>query len=457
MRDRHEGARWATRGAMASIAAAALVASACGLTEEKQLPPDVKDPTLVQTPAGAMNFYRKVVGRFPGTFDLVMATTGILTDELAALTVPPLYAGNYTNVDSRQDLTGLSESHSDSLHRLRAQAREARGFLTTYAPDSSLALQGHLYAIEGYAEIFLADLFCSGIPLSTVDFNGDYTLRPGSTTTEVYTHAAALFDTALTLLSDSAELQHFAAIGRGRALLGAGRAADAAAAVAAVPDGYRYRATVPTRELLAEFAANYRNTSSAIARGTPSVANQQGINGLAFRSGGDPRSVAIVPDTTKDQFGNTMYVAAKYPVSGAVTLVVADGIEARLIEAEAALAADPSGGGWLEVLNHLRQTAWTTIMPAVAGPLDDLTDPGTPAARLNLLFRERAFWLYLTAHRQGDLRRLIRVYGRDPTTVYPVGPYPGGTGVHGNEIVVPTPPSEQKFNPHYAGCFHRNA
>jgi len=32
-------------------------------------------------------------------------------------------------------------------------------------------------------------------------------------------------------------------------------------------------------------------------------------------------------------------------------------------------------------------------------------------------------WLYLTAHRQGDLRRMAHVYHRDPLTLWPVGVY----------------------------------
>src|SRR4029077_20049777 len=85
----------------------------------------------------------------------------------------------YTNIDSRQDLTMGFEGVYSSLHHLRGQAREARGFLGAYAPDSSPALAGHLYALEGYAEVLLAEVFCSGIPLSTVDFNADYTLAAG--------------------------------------------------------------------------------------------------------------------------------------------------------------------------------------------------------------------------------------------------------------------------------------
>jgi len=35
-------------------------------------------------------------------------------------------------------------------------------------------------------------------------------------------------------------------------------------------------------------------------------------------------------------------------------------------------------------------------------------DPGTQVGREDLLFRERAFWLFATGHRLGDLRRLAR-------------------------------------------------
>jgi starch-binding outer membrane protein, SusD/RagB family len=130
-----------------------------------------------------------------------------------------------------------------------------------------------------------------------------------------------------------------------------------------------------------------------------------------------------------------------------VTFTVASGIEARLIEAEAAL----QGGdvpAWLATLNHLREGIG----------LADTTDPGSAAARVNLLFRERAFWLYLTAHRQGDLRRLLRQYpGRSPDDVYPSGFYQGGSGTYGHEIVVPVPESERQLNPKYTGCFNRGA
>src|SRR5690606_22259257 len=124
-------------------------------------------------------------------------------------------------------------------------------------------------------------------------------------------------------------------------------------------------------------------------------------------------------------------------------LVIASGVEARLIEAEADLRAN--GTTWLTILNDLRtdgtftpphgaemDTVWHAGGGGVVGlqPLKDpALHPQSPSQsdidmRIDLLFRERAYWLFLTGHRQGDLRRLIRPpYIRDPETLYPSGPY----------------------------------
>ena len=52
------------------------------------------------------------------------------------------------------------------------------------------------------------------------------------------------------------------------------------------------------------------------------------------------------------------------------------------------------------------------------------------------MFQERGFWLFGTAHRLGDLRRLIYQYGRGEDQVYPTGAYFKG-GDFGNDIVFP--------------------
>jgi hypothetical protein len=76
-------------------------------------------------------------------------------------------------------------------------------------------------------------------------------------------------------------------------------------------------------------------------------------------------------------------------------------------------------------------------------------------ARVDLLFRERAFWLFITGHRQGDLRRLIRQYHRRQENVYPTGLYAGGLSAYGNDVTAPIPPNE-RVNPLFTGCINRD-
>jgi hypothetical protein len=103
--------------------------------------------------------------------------------------------------------------------------------------------------------------------------------------------------------------------------------------------------------------------------------------------------------------------------------------------------------------------------------LPSLVDPGTDSGRVSLQFRERAFWLFGTSTRLGDLRRLIRQYGRDQSTVFPVGPYVNGNNPnlatpipsYGMDVTltlppkVPTSTSATISNPAYKGCLTSSA
>jgi hypothetical protein len=139
-----------------------------------------------------------------------------------------------------------------------------------------------------------------------------------------------------------------------------------------------------------------------------------------------------------------LYVQLKWPARDA-SVSVADGIEARLIEAEALLRAG-SNAAFITALNALRATV-TGLAP--------LADPGTAAAREDLLFRERAFWLFGSGHRLGDLRRLIRQYGRAEAQVFPTGDFAEG-GQYGHDVNFPVPQAERN-NPNFNGCLNRAA
>jgi hypothetical protein len=74
--------------------------------------------------------------------------------------------------------------------------------------------------------------------------------------------------------------------------------------------------------------------------------------------------------------------------------------------------------------------------------------------RVDVMFYERAFWLFESGHRLGDLRRLLRQYGRVESAVYPNGPYIKG-GLYGDATMLPIPFDEQN-NPEFKQCTDRN-
>lgn len=449
---RRAALRTGARGMLEWLAVGVLVllvagCSIDGLLETEDLPDNVSDPSIIETPKGAMRAYHGALSQFRAAFTdrwaSVVGMSANLTDELTVFEGNPI---DSRNLPEGEDEGSVADLYGN-LNKVRGQAMQAIGLQRDYAPDSLAALTGHLYALQAYAEIFLADLFCSGIPLSTLDYRGDFTYRPGSTTEQVYEHALVLLDTALTHVGDSVRFANLAKVGRGRALLNLGRFGEAAAAVADVPDDFSYG--------IVGSADSNENlfTLNIIGAWPYTVGDREGANGLDFRTAGDPRvQIATYPGTSN---GTTAYYPAKYSTDGSTPVVLASGIEARLIEAEAALnAADPA---WLDKLNHLRRTMWTTIRPAVGGPLPDLTDPGNDAARIDLLYRERAFWLFMTGQRQGDLRRLMRLYDRKQEQVYPTGPYIGGKILwYGLNADFPVPAEEKIYNRHYKGCFSRS-
>jgi hypothetical protein len=460
-----------------AVAGAAALIAGCSpedLVGEGDLPADAQDPEITRTREGAMAAYYGALVTFrtaaAGSSSSAIATAGLLADELQV--VSGLFSFGANELDSRNlpEFTDVAaESRSAGwyagtyrgLHEVRAETGQAVALLERYAPGSPAALSGHLVAAEGYAELYLADLFCSGIPLSTVEFDGDYTLRPGSTTVEVYQHAADRFERALTLAADSARLLNFARVGKGRALLALGRYADAAAAVAAVPDGFEYRLTFDATPVTGFAQSNTSfieglGSPGQIFKPFPGMSDVEGTNGLDFRSSGDPRTTAIDNGPSSffplspHQFLPRKYATVEDPplFAGDTPVVLADWREARLIEAEAALQGSDVPT-FLAKLNGLRLAYDPVALPPLA-------DPGQRDLQVNLLFRERAFWLFLTGHRQGDLRRLIRQYGRDPTSLYPVGVHVSGL-VYGTHVTAPVPASERLYNRHYTGCFHRGA
>jgi hypothetical protein len=431
---------------------ALLLVAACGLLDTNQ--PDIVEPDDVDSPAGADALYIGAIADFVlahdgdgdvdvGLTDGHVLESGLMADEFVLSTTPP----TQQEIDQRRIFTNNSTLfvYYHYLHRARAAAERATAALREFgaAPDEDFRI-GEMLSLDGLTRIYLGEAFCSGVSFSRVEGDEQVFGEP-QTTEQIFQSAVALFDAALaepgTNLAESdaaLEIFNLASVGKGRALLNLGDAAGAAAAVATVPTEFAFF------NEHAESPAQLKNAIFAYSDGWLwSVSDLEGDNGLPFRTAEDSRVLFedtedVGLDGSTPQFTLLNYEGFDAPV------VIASGLEARLIEAEALLA----GGdlpGMTSALNDLRDLSG----------LDPLDNPGNEDEAVDQLFSERAFWLFATGHRLGDMRRLIRQYGRDAETVFPVGSYLKG-GSYGPDVNMPLP-QEVQNNPNSVGCLDRNA
>jgi hypothetical protein len=323
-----------------------------------------------------------------------------------------------------------------------------------------------MYFARGYSEMQLANDFCNGIPLS----NGageEVVYDQPRTGQEVLAVAVASFDSAIAIATgtdaQSLLISRAAKVAKGRALMALNQYAAAAQAVAGIATDFRYQHTF-SLTTNSNIIWNQGFSAKRYSVGDSIDGNNRDIlirNAIPFTSAKDPRlpvtDTKFVPPATVGQDGGTvMRLTQIYDRLTAIDVV--NGTDARLIEAENQLKNGDTAG-WLATLNALRQgatrvtTVGTVTIGATALPL--LTDPGTAAARVSLMFREKAFWTFSRGQRLGDLRRLVRQYGRAPTDVFPEGVH-FKAGNFGSDVNLPVVTDEEN-NPNFTGCLDRNA
>jgi hypothetical protein len=435
------------------LVAALVLSTGCdGLLDTDQ--PNIVEPDDVESEAGALARRVGAISDFAfaqdgdGTMfeDGHILLSGLMSDEFMLSTTPP----TEQEIDQRRVFENNSTLYDlfHNLHRARAAAEGAAVALRELRvePDADNFI-GEMLGLAGFSYIYFGESFCSGVPFSHLE--GDQVVYGApQTTDEMFQTAVARFDAALAEPGVQLELDpesglepeiiHLAAVGKARALLNRGLFAEAADAVVDVPTEFQY---------VTEHADSPLRLQNAIYSYSIgwlwSVSDLEGDVGLPYRTAEDPRvpffdEESAGLDNTTPQFTLLKYAEASAPV------VVADGIEARLIEAEALLQTSDFGG-MTSILNVLRASQG----------LDPLGTPGTQDEAVDILFSERAFWMFATGHRLGDMRRLIRQYGRSAEEVFPAGVYLKG-GSYGSDVNLPMP-QEEGNNPNYAGCIDRNA
>ena len=345
------------------------------------------------------------------------------------------------------------------IHRARIQSFQAAQALDTYKPAAKGEI-GEMWFVKGYAELQSALDFCNGQPFADLS-SGSPDLGTPLSGADAFKLALASFDSALAVVgsatdSISLRVKYSAQVGRGRAFLGLGQQAQAGTAVAGIPKTFSFNLTWPGTQGK-EDNLIWGLASSARRYTVQDSADRQGgriPNAMPFVSAKDPR----VPTVQNPKFG----FDGSTPFDGQLVfpnfnspVPVANYVDAQLIVAESQLAANDAG--WLATLNALR-TGPTSIGAVTVTGMSALTDPGTAGARIDLLFRERAFWTFGRGQRVGDLRREIRVYNKTAAQVYPGegGVNPRKNSNYGPDVNLPVPQAERN-NFKFGGCTDRKA
>lgn len=457
--------RFTGRALPLAAALAMGVAGACSNVDGRLLSvqtPDIVTPDNAQSQAGAQSFYTAATGDFNrliggdrgGSSPLGIAlTSGLLADEIFAAR-----AGTETTDDRSLNPNNFPLDTWTQVSNTHTRTLRALHLLAQFPPATGGTQQlAQLHANEGYVLTIAAEAYCNGIPLWDGKDESNVTTVTMSTA-DLYTAAIAQFDSALTLNGTTdVNIRRAALVGKARAAVDAASKANLSAALQS--------AAAPLGEVSTNYTLNtlFSQSTSGVANAMYDWMNstrnfgasdKEGGNGLDFVSSKDPRVKVDGTKILRGQDGSNVPTFNHYSALNAPVAIVT-GIEARLIEAEAQLAAG-NAAGFLATLNALRASNQSYgSVTYTANSLPSLTDPGTPDARVNLLFRERAFWMYLTGHRLGDLRRLVRQYGRGTETVFPSGAYFKG-GVYGTDVTL-VPLQSETNNPNWTGCTDKNA
>ena len=450
--------------------------------------PDVVLPKDVTNAAALPNAYAASLGDFQLAFsggsgggsatnEGLVIMSGMLGDEL-------MNAETFTTrleVDRRatNPVNGTMLNIFQNAQRARATAELVTSRYAQYDPANPQ--RAEVQSLAAFMYILFAEDYCNGVPQSHVADDGTFVYGAGQTGIQLLNNAVAKYDSAITVATAAGAggtaALNLARVGKARALLDlatpatlAAQSAAAAAVVAAVPTTFLYNIQHDENT-----SRQYNGVYSfTVTSKRFTVANNEGGNGLPFVTLNDPRAPVIRTsngfDGTTPFFRTPKYTSLAPAVYGflgtsgrGAPVTLASGVEARLIEAEAALNANDDVT-LLAKLNAARAAAKTfsdaTTVPASPAPLTVADLGATTVSRQDLLFRERALDMFLTTHRLGDLRRLIKQYSRAANAVFPTGTYnPLGAAAgtaYGTDVNLPVPFEEQN-NPQYAACLDRAA
>jgi hypothetical protein len=349
-------------------------------------------------------------------------------------------------------------------HQARGAAKDAIDALNKYLPEPKANL-AQMYWVMGLAEMQLAEAFCNGVPYGTTN-DGVPTYTAPKTNAEGFALALAHIDSGLSFATAAdtfaVNVKYNLQVTKARILIDQGKFTEAAAQVTSVPTSYRWYVTFSTTTADNPMWS-FNSSQKRWVVGDSFDVTGLIKNALPFASAKDPRvpvTGTSVNSSLKLAFDNGTQFVSQSIWGRSDWAPIISGLDARLYEAEAKLQANDIAGV-MAILNALRAapqalgSAYST--PAMAA----LPTPATQTDAINLYFREKAFWTFSRGQRLGDLRRLIRQYGRTQENVFPTGILHKNGGVpYGVDVNFPIAVSSaisENANPNFHGCLDRKA
>jgi hypothetical protein len=382
---------------------------------------------LESSPANAQLFVDGAIGDFECAFGAYVVLGGLIGDELAESRSiaerKPFDQRTHTSTDRRYAVARCDQlGVYTPLQTARVSAERAILLLEAWT-DAQVAqrrtLVATMHAYAGYATLLLGEGFCSTV-LSVPGAGGALVYGGEITRDSAFRVAESHFTAAIALAQETgaSAVLDFALVGRARARLDRGDLASARGDAARVPSAFAHVMTASANPLRRQNRAWEEQRAEDIV-----------TVGILYRALGDPR--VVVTDTRRSGPLGAIFYEEKYPTA-ASPIRIAGGAEARLIVAEADLAA-----GTAASLENAR-----TIIDAfrARGNQPPLTASDATTLRAALIDQRRRE-LFLEGQHLGDLIRF------DVAFTPPIGaPYPGG-GAYGSQRCLPLPDIERDNNP----------
>ncbi|MEO5814331.1 MAG: RagB/SusD family nutrient uptake outer membrane protein [Gemmatimonadaceae bacterium] len=420
-----------------SLMATASVLACKDITSLAQENPGALSGSTLYVPGNAALIVNGAIGDFECAYARYVVGSGLFTDELSVgisstanfdydgrrmLTNGPYGTNNCGATPSAVQQPGIYTPLSTARATADTAATYLEGWTDAEVPNRA-KLIGQSYTYAGYSLILLGEGMCSAA----------INLGPEIQPAALFAEAKMRFDKAIaaaTTANDQTTL-NLARVGRARALLGLGGAANLAAAAtdaALVPATFVVNTSpdaINTRRQNALFIAIGQSSFTTVDTSFRNVLVPGGTTQ-------DPRVVVTDLNRNGTATGSRIFLPGK-AATNATAMRIASYAEAQLIIAENAAATGDLNGAVTAINNARARTAGVPVYALPAG--------ATSATVKAQIVEERRREFSFEGHRLGDIRRYGIPFAPAAGAAYQYG------GAYGTQTCFPLPDVERINNP----------